>query len=51
VVPISVGGRASAALVKDAELIVYPGAPHGITDTHRDQLSQDLLTFLNHYDA
>jgi non-heme chloroperoxidase len=25
---------------------VYPGAPHGITDTHRDRLNQDLLAFL-----
>jgi non-heme chloroperoxidase len=26
---------------------VYPGAPHGITDTHKEQLSADLLEFLN----
>jgi hypothetical protein len=26
-------------------LKVYPGAPHGITDTHKDQLSADLLAF------
>ncbi|GAB7038968.1 MULTISPECIES: alpha/beta fold hydrolase [Catenuloplanes] len=47
VVPFEVGGKASAALIKDAELIVYPGAPHGITDTHKDRLNSDLLTFLN----
>ncbi|WP_229075039.1 alpha/beta fold hydrolase [Actinoplanes sp. DH11] len=47
VVPFEVGGNASAALIKDAELIVYPGAPHGITDTHKTQLATDLLTFLN----
>lgn len=46
VVPIDAAGRASAALVKDAKLIVYPGAPHGITDTHKDRLNQDLLNFL-----
>ncbi|MEU4422304.1 alpha/beta hydrolase [Actinoplanes sp. NPDC024001] len=51
VVPIEVGGKASAALVKGAELIVYPGAPHGITDTHKDQLNGDLLAFLNSYAA
>ncbi|MDR7275356.1 alpha/beta fold hydrolase [Catenuloplanes atrovinosus] len=49
VVPFEVGGKASAALIKDAELIVYPGAPHGITDTHKDRLNDDLLTFLNAY--
>jgi non-heme chloroperoxidase len=47
VVPFEVGGNASAALVKGAELIVYPGAPHGITDTHRSRLAADLLAFLN----
>jgi non-heme chloroperoxidase len=45
IVPIEVGGKASAALVEHAELKVYPGAPHGITDTHKDQLGQDLLAF------
>ena len=25
----------------------YPGAPHGITDTHKEQLGNDLLDFLN----
>ena len=46
VVPIDASGRASAALVKDARLLVYPGAPHGLTDTHKDRLNQDLLDFL-----
>jgi non-heme chloroperoxidase len=47
VVPFSVGGEASAALIADATLKVYPGAPHGITDTHKQQLGNDLLAFLN----
>ncbi|WP_430788767.1 alpha/beta fold hydrolase [Actinoplanes sp. G11-F43] len=51
VVPFEVGGKASAELVKDARLLVYPGAPHGITDTHKDQLGNDLLSFLNEYGA
>jgi non-heme chloroperoxidase len=46
VVPIDASGRASAALIKGAKLIVYAGAPHGITDTHKDRLNQDLLDFL-----
>ncbi|ANF58207.1 chloroperoxidase [Halotalea alkalilenta] len=46
VVPIDTSGRASAALISDSELIVYPGAPHGLTDTHKERLNQDLLTFL-----
>lgn len=46
VVPFGVGGQASAARVKNARLLVYPGAPHGITDTHPEQLGRDLLDFL-----
>ena len=46
VVPIDVGGRMSAKLIPGAKLIVYPGAPHGLTETHKDKVNQDLLTFL-----
>ncbi|MFI6874870.1 alpha/beta fold hydrolase [Streptomyces sp. NPDC050400] len=49
VVPFEVGGKASAALVKDAELLVYPGAPHGLTDTHKQTLGEDLHAFLERY--
>ena len=35
------------ALIDGAQLKVYPGAPHGITDTHKEQLGADLLEFLN----
>lgn len=46
VVPFAVGGQASAQLVASTQLLVYPGAPHGITDTHTEQLAHDLLDFL-----
>ena len=46
IVPIDVGGRASARMIKGAKLIVYPGAPHGLTDTHKDKVNQDLLDFI-----
>ncbi|AOF80691.1 prolyl oligopeptidase family protein [Methyloversatilis sp. RAC08] len=46
IVPLDLSGKASAALIRNAELIVYPGAPHGITDTHKDRLNQDLLDFV-----
>ena len=46
VVPIKVGGLASAKLVKDAKLITYPGAPHGLTETHKDKFNEDLLAFI-----
>lgn len=51
VVPFEVGGKASAELVDGAELKVYPGAPHGITDTHKGELNDDLLAFLDTYTA
>jgi len=46
IVPIGLSGQASAAQIKGAKLIVYPGAPHGLTDTHKDRFNQDLLNFL-----
>ena len=46
VVPFEVGGRKTAERVPLATLKVYPGAPHGITDTHKDRLNNDLLEFL-----
>lgn len=51
VVPFAVGGQASAARIKGATLKVYPGAPHGLTDTHKEQLGADLLAFLKEYAA
>ena len=36
----------SAKLVRNATLKIYAGAPHGLADTHKDQLNGDLLAFL-----
>ena len=46
IVPIDVAARRSSKLVKDAKLTVYPGAPHGLMVTHRDQFNADLLAFI-----
>ncbi|MBX3711432.1 MAG: alpha/beta hydrolase [Lysobacter sp.] len=46
IVPIDAAAKASAKLIPNARLIVYPGAPHGLADTHKDRLNQDLLAFL-----
>ena len=46
IVPIVVSALASSRLVKDATLKIYEGAPHGLADTHKDQLNADLLAFL-----
>ena len=46
IVPIGASALLSAKLVPDATLKVYPGAPHALPDTHKDQVNADLLTFL-----
>ncbi len=46
IVPIGASAMLSAKLVKGAKLKVYLGAPHGLADTHKDQLNVDLLAFL-----
>lgn len=45
VVPLDTAGRASASLLRNATLKIYAGAPHGLTDTHKAQLNDDLLAF------
>jgi non-heme chloroperoxidase len=45
VVPFAVGGQATAARVPGSTLVVYEDAPHGITDTHKQRLGEDLLAF------
>jgi non-heme chloroperoxidase len=46
IVPIETTARATVKLVKNARLIEYAGGPHGITDTHKDRLNNDLLEFI-----
>jgi non-heme chloroperoxidase len=46
IVPIGAAALASAKLVKHPTLKIYPGAPHGLTETHKEQLNADLLAFL-----
>jgi non-heme chloroperoxidase len=46
IVPVKDSAVKSARLIKGAKAIYYPGAPHGITATHQDQVNADLLAFL-----
>ena len=46
IVPIRASAIATSKLVKTATLKVYPGGPHGLSDTHKDQLNADLLAFI-----
>jgi non-heme chloroperoxidase len=46
IVPIEASANLSVKLVKGATLKVYPGAPHGMCSTHKNQVNADLLAFL-----
>jgi non-heme chloroperoxidase len=46
IVPIADSAMLAVRLVKKATLKVYPGAPHGLCSTHKNQLNTDLLAFL-----
>jgi len=46
IVPIGASALLTAKIVKDATLKIYPGAPHGMCSTLKDQVNKDLLAFL-----
>jgi len=46
IVPIGDSALLSSKIVKGATLKVYPGAPHGLMSTHKEQFNADLLSFL-----
>ena len=46
VVPIADSAPLSAALVKNSQLKIYPGYPHGMLTTHGDVINPDLLAFI-----
>jgi non-heme chloroperoxidase len=46
IVPVKDSAMKSARLIRGAKEIYYPGAPHGLTATHQDQVNADLLAFL-----
>jgi non-heme chloroperoxidase len=45
-VPIADSALLSAKLVKGATLKIYKGASHGLCTTHKDQVNEDLLAFI-----
>lgn len=45
IVPIVAAAMLSSKLVKGATLKIYPGAPHGMPSTLKDQINEDLLAF------
>jgi non-heme chloroperoxidase len=46
IVPFADAALLSSKIIPGAQLKVYPGAPHGLTTTHKDQFNADLLGFI-----
>jgi non-heme chloroperoxidase len=46
IVPVNDSARKSARLIKGVKDVYFPGAPHGLTATHQDQVNEELLAFL-----
>ena len=50
IVPIGAAALLSSKIVKGATLKIYPGAPHGMCSTLKDQVNAELLAFLKRSD-
>jgi len=46
IVPIGSSSMKSSKIIEKATFKIYKGAPHALTDTHKEQLNNDLLAFL-----
>lgn len=44
--PFAASGQRSAMAIKDCELVVIKGAPHGISASHHQEFNDALLGFL-----
>jgi non-heme chloroperoxidase len=49
IVPVGAAGLMAAKHAKNSKLKVYAGYPHGMCQTHADEINADLLTFLKSY--
>jgi non-heme chloroperoxidase len=46
IVPFDISAKLTAGLVPHAKLVVYEGGSHGLLQTDKDRLNEDLLAFL-----
>jgi non-heme chloroperoxidase len=46
IVPIAAASELAVKIVKNGQLKIYPGAPHGMATTLKDQVNGDLLAFI-----
>ncbi len=44
--PLPITGLKTARLIENSQLIVYPGAPHALPLTHREEFIADILSFV-----
>jgi non-heme chloroperoxidase len=47
IVPIAASALLSSKIIKNAKLVVYEGAPHGMCTTLKDRVNVELLSFIN----
>jgi non-heme chloroperoxidase len=46
IVPIEASAKQAVKMIRDAQLKIIEGAPHGMCSTLKDQINSDLLTFI-----
>ena len=46
IVPIGASALLSSKIIKNAKLVVYEGAPHGMCTTLKDRVNAELLSFI-----
>jgi non-heme chloroperoxidase len=46
IVPIADSALLSSKIIKDAKLVIYEGAPHGMCTTLKDRVNAELLSFI-----
>jgi non-heme chloroperoxidase len=46
VVPIGISAMKTSKMIKNAQLKVYKGAPHGMCTTHKQQINEEILNFV-----
>ena len=47
IVPIGASALLSSKMISGSTLKIYPGLPHGMCSTNKDQINADLLAFIN----
>jgi non-heme chloroperoxidase len=46
IVPYADSALISSKIIKNAKLVIYPGAPHGMCTTLKDRVNEELLAFI-----